>query len=477
VELDGAVDSHRSRRATRPDADADSVHGRIDHRGTFHDGVRQEALTLRREDILALDKAHVWHPYTAMRVYLDEVSPLVIARADGSRLYDADGRAYLDGNASWWTATLGHRHPRIVDALRRQLETLDHCALAGITHEHAAALASELAAIAPGRALSHVFYTDDGSTAIEAAVKMAIQHWSLRGAVKKTRFVALDAAFHGESIGATSLGGVDAFRRPFARVLFDCVHVPWGAMHGLLEREHDTIAAVVVEPMLQGAAGMRTYPASHLHELRDLCDRTGVLLVFDEVFTGYGRTGPMWAAEHAGVAPDLMCLGKAFAQVMPMGATLVSDRVFETFVEDRTTAFFYGHSFCGNPLGAAVAREVLAVYRDEDVLGQVAVKSPRLARAFDRVARIEGVRAVRHIGMAGAADLGDLTSASESLEEAGYLGTLGWRVYAEGLKRGAYLRPLGDTVYLCPPLTITDRDLDELLAIFEESITASLHHD
>jgi adenosylmethionine---8-amino-7-oxononanoate aminotransferase len=442
-----------------------------------------------REEILALDKAHVWHPYTAMRVYLDEVNPLVVARAEGCRLYDADGRWYIDGNASWWTATLGHRHPRIVRALGKQLETLDHCALAGIAHEPAAALAAELVAIAP-KNLSRVFFTDNGSTAIEAAVKMSVQHWSLRGAGKKTRFVALEGGFHGESVGATSLGGVEVFRRPFAGVLFDCVHVPFPErgyarafedLRVLLEREHDTIAAVVVEPILQGAAGMRIYAASYLHELRTLCDRVGVLLVFDEVFAGYGRTGPMWASEHAGVSPDLMCIGKGFSQMLPMGATLVSDRVFETFSRDRSTAFFYGHTFAGNPLGAAVAREVLAVYRDEDVLGQVESKAPRIAKAMERIARITGaassVRAVRNIGMVGAADLGEPASAGESLEEAGYLGTLGWRVYAEALARGAYIRPLGDTVYLCPPLTIPDDELDTLLAIFEESITASLNDD
>lgn len=435
-----------------------------------------------RDALVALDKAHVWHPYTAMRVYLDEVDPLVIARAEGSSLFDADGRRYLDGNASWWTATLGHRHPRLVAAAERQLRALDHCALAGVAHEPAAALAAELCDVAPA-GLTRVFYTDNGSTAIEAAVKMAVQHWSLRGAPRKTRFVALEGAYHGDTVGAASLGGVEIFRRPFAGVLFDCVHAPFPspqaharafeAVRAIVEREHDELAAVVVEPILQGAAGMRVYAPSYLAELRALCDRTGVLLVHDEVFAGYGRTGPMWAAEHAGVSPDLMCLGKGFAQFLPMGAVLVRERVFEAFAEDRDTAFHYGHTFCGNPLGAAVAREVLAIYKEEDVLGQVAAKSPRLARAAGRVAKLPGVERVRHVGMVVAADLGDESSAGESLEESGYLGTAGWRVYAEARRRGAYLRPLGDTVYVCPPLTIAERELDELLAIFEESISAA----
>ncbi len=437
---------------------------------------------MNRDEIARLDKAHVWHPYTAMRVYLDEVDPLVIARAEGSHLVDADGKRYIDGNSSWWTATLGHRHPRILAALEKQIRSLDHCALAGIAHEPAAALAAELCARAPER-LSRVFYTDDGSTAIEAAVKMSVQHWACRGAPKKSRFVALEGAFHGETIGATSLGGVEVFRRPFANVVFDCVHVPFpdpnahaaafAAMRTILEREHDSIAAVVVEPILQGAAGMRIYSPSYLDELRALCDRVSVLLVVDEVFTGYGRTGPMWACGHAGISPDLMCLGKAFSQIVPMGAVLVSDRVFETFSRDRETAFHYGHTFAGNPIGAAIAREVLAIYEEEDVLGQVASKSPMLARAMERIAEIDGVVRVRSIGMTCAADLGRDESAQESLEEAGYLGRIGWRVYESAKKRGAYVRPLGDTVYLCPPLTISERDLEDLVAIFEESITES----
>jgi adenosylmethionine-8-amino-7-oxononanoate aminotransferase len=439
-----------------------------------------------RAAVVALDKARVWHPYTAMDVYLAEVDPIVVARAEGSRLFDADGTAYLDGNASWWTASLGHRHPRIVRAIERQLATLDHCALAGIAHEPAARLAEELCAVAPP-GLSRVFYTDNGSTSVEAAVKMCVQLFAQAGRPEKMRFVALEGAFHGDTIGAASLGGVEVFRRPFAGVVFDCVHVPvpekdaharaFADVRRIVEAEHESLAAVVVEPVVQGAAGMRIYDAAYLRELRALCDRHDVLLVFDEVFTGYGRTGPMWAGAHAGVSPDLMCLGKAFAQCMPMGATLVTERVFGAFRGARDRAFYYGHTFCGNPLGAAVAREVLATYRDEDVLGQVRAKAPLVARALERIGRIPGVSRTRALGMVGAADLEEPSGrvdARDSIEESGYLGTRGWRVYDEARKRGAYLRPLGDTVYLCPPLTIAEEDLERLLAILEESIHAAL---
>jgi adenosylmethionine-8-amino-7-oxononanoate aminotransferase len=234
-------------------------------------------------------------------------------------------------------------------------------------------------------------------------------------------------------------------------------------MTTLLREEGATIAAVFVEPVVQGAAGMRMYDAAYLRELRALCDAHDVWLVFDEVFTGYGRTGPMWACEHAGIAPDLMCVGKVFASIVPMAATLTTERVFDAFRGSKDRALYYGHTFCGYPLGAALAREVLAIYRDEDVLGQVARKSLAIRRAFDRIATLPGVARVRSIGMIGAADLE--TSGS-------YLGDAGWRVYDEARARGAYLRPLGDTVYVCPPLTIDDADLEALLSIVEESIRA-----
>src|SRR5579859_423097 len=275
-----------------------------------------------RREIVELDKRHVWHPYTPMDAWAGE-DPIVVARARGAWLEDVDGTRYLDGNSSWWVATLGHGHPRVLRAMREQAETLAHCALAGIAHEPAARLAAELVATAP-RGLERVFFVDDGSTAIDAAVKMCAQARRQLGHDDKTRFVALDGAFHGDTVGATSLGGVEVFRRAFAGVTFECVHAPFpepgayerafDAMGQLLREEGRTIAAVFVEPMVQGAAGMRIYDAEYLRALRALCDEHDVWLVADEVFSGYGRTGPMWACEHAGITPDVMCIGKAFSR-------------------------------------------------------------------------------------------------------------------------------------------------------------------
>ncbi len=425
---------------------------------------------------MSADKRRVWHPYTPMTRYLEEVDPLVIDRAAGARLYDVDGRSYLDANSSWWVAALGHAHPRLVAALTAQAGRLAHVSLAGVTHEPAAMLAEELIAVAPA-GLDRVFYSDDGSTAIEVALKLAVQLWQQEGRPRRRRFVALDGAFHGETIGAASLGGVEVFRRPFAGVLMECVHVPFpggdadyasafAALEQIVTEGQDEIAAVVVEPLLQGAAGMRVYDAEYLRRARALCDAHDVLLVIDEVFTGYGRTGPMWASERAGVRPDLMCIGKGFTGgMLPMAATLVTPRVFDAFLGDADRAFYYGHSFCGNPLGAAVAREVLAVYREERVLAQAEGKGRRIADAFRGFAELPGVARTRSLGMVGALDLA---------ANADYLSRAGWRVYEEARRRGAYLRPMGDVVYVAPPINVPDADLEELLGIVEASVRAAV---
>ena len=434
-----------------------------------------------RESIVRADRAHVWHPYTAADLWENE-DPIVVASAKGSWLVDVDGTRYLDGNASWWTKTLGHGHPRLHAALLAQCGQADHVAFAGITHEPAARLAEELVAIAPP-GLQRVFFTDNGSGAIEVAVKIAVQSFLQRGLPKKRRFLSLDGAYHGDTIGAASLGGVEIFRRPFSGVLFECFHASpesaeglpsvFAAMEAVLRANSETIAAVFVEPLLQGAEGMRVYPPDLLRHLRALCTELDVLLVCDEVFTGYGRTGPMWACEHAGIAPDLMRLGKAFSQLLPMGATLATESLYDTFRGPKQNALLYGHTFAGNPLGAAVAREVLAIYKDEDVLGQVAAKTPKIASAIADLSTIQGVKRPRALGMVGAVDLVGEASPFEG-EAADYLGAAGWRVYREARARGAYLRPLGSTVYVCPPLTIPDSELDSLLDIFSESVRAAL---
>jgi adenosylmethionine-8-amino-7-oxononanoate aminotransferase len=462
-----------------------------------------------RARIVELDKRRVWHPYTAMDDYVARVDPIVVVRAEGARLFDADGRSYLDGNSSWWVASLGHDHPRLVAALTRQAARNGHSALAGMTHPGAAELAEEICRVAPQPApgtsrapLAHVFYSDDGSTAVEVALKMAVQYWAQNGRPERIRLAALDDGFHGETLGCTALGGVELFRRPFRGVLAECHHLPspgdpggslvraLEALEALLRDEADRLACLVLEPIVQGAAGMWMHDPAYLREARRLCDRYDVFLVADEVFTGYGRTGPMWACEHAGVVPDLLCTAKGFSGgLLPMAATLATERIYRGFCGGRERSFYYGHSFCGNPLGAAVALEVLRIYRDEAILEEAKRKAARIVEAFAGLSGRPGVARTRAIGMIGALDLevagADARDGADPADPeargahpgggaSGYLAPTGWRVYEEALRRGAYLRPLGNVIYVAPPLNIADADLEELLAIVAESVDAAV---
>ncbi|HEX2679449.1 MAG TPA: adenosylmethionine--8-amino-7-oxononanoate transaminase, partial [Polyangiales bacterium] len=361
----------------------------------------------------------------------------------------------------------------LVQALRAQAEKMCHVPLAGIAHEPSALLARELCAVAPS-GLSRVFYSDDGSTAVEVSLKLALQYWAQNGRPERTRFLALDGGYHGDTMGAVSVSGIEVFRRSFGNVLIDCLRAPTGAsgyeqafdvLGKLLAERAGELAAVIVEPIAQGAVGMRLYQPELLRALRELTQRHDVFLICDEVFTGYGRTGPFWASEHAQIAPDMVCTAKGFTGgMLPMAATLVNERIFSGFLGGGERTFFYGHTFCGNPLGAALAREVLRVYRDERVLEQAAPKAERIARAFERFGSLPDVVETRSLGMIGALDLAGSKH---------YLEPRGRRVYREALRRGAYLRPLGNTIYITPSLNIPDADLDELLGIVEESIRAA----
>ncbi|MEZ4339588.1 MAG: adenosylmethionine--8-amino-7-oxononanoate transaminase [Sandaracinaceae bacterium] len=425
---------------------------------------------ISRADVVDMERRHVWPPYTSSERH-ETTDPLVVVGAEGPWLIDADGRRLLDANASWWTCTLGHGHPRLRAALVRQAEALMHVAAGGITHAPVALLAEELAAIAPGD-LSRVHFSDDGSTAVEVAVKAAFQYWQQNGRPARTRFVSLSGAYHGDTLGAASLASLTEFHHVFAPILFDVIRPPplgeaggWARVFdevfAALEARPDEIAGVIVEPLIQGAAGMQMYDASLLRELRERTRAIDTFLIADEVFTGYGRTGAMWACERAGVVPDLLCTAKGFtAGVLPMAATLATPRVYDGFRGGPRRALMHGHTFCGNPLGASVAREVLAVYRDEGVLANVEAKTPRVAEAFERLAGVEGVRRVRTMGLVAAAEVGD----------GGYGGAVGWKIFEAALERGVFLRPLGDVVYVTPPLNIDDTALTYLLEAVDAAV-------
>jgi adenosylmethionine-8-amino-7-oxononanoate aminotransferase len=369
--------------------------------------------------------------------------------------------------SSLWCNVHGHRHPRIDAAVRAQLERVAHSTMLGLTHRPAIELAARLVELAP-RGLSRVFYSDSGSTAAEIALKMAFQFWKQRGEWRP-RFVALHMAYHGDTIGSVSVGGIDLFHSLYRPLLFDTLKVQPGdvpQMERLLRDHEGEVAAVIMEPLVQGAAGMLIHPAGYLRAVRELCDRYDVLLILDEVATGFGRTGRMFACQHEDVSPDLLCLAKGISGgYLPLAATLTSERIYEGFLgefEDFRT-FFHGHTYTGNPLACAAALATLDVFREERTLERLRPKIELLEGLLRPLARHPAVREVRQRGF----------MVGIELEEFPLGLRMGHRVTLEARRRGAIIRPLGDVVVLMPPLAISGPDLRRLVAITAEAIGAA----
>lgn len=430
--------------------------------------------------ILEKDRKYLWHPYTQEKT---APPPLPVVRAEGVWLETGDGRRLLDGVSSWWVNTHGHSHPYINEALRKQAATLEHVIFAGFTHEPAVRLAEMLVDVLP-EGLTRVFYSDNGSTAVEVGLKMAYQYWRNRGEERRT-FIALEHAYHGDTVGAMSASDDSAFTAPFRELLFRVLRAeaPY-ALHcercerrcdlscaaslgQLLERHHRETAAVIVEPMLQGAGGMIVWEPEYLTKVRELCDRYGVLLIADEVLTGFGRTGKMFACEHAGISPDIICLSKALtAGYMPLGATAATDGIFEAFYdEDRLKTFFHGHSYCANPLACAVAIANLELFERENTLEKIAFINRKFREFEPELAAIEGVAEVRIIGGVLAFEM--------SVPEGGYLADIGPRLYREFLERDIVLRPLGNVMLFMPPYVIEERDIDRVLSEIRDVLNTS----
>lgn len=330
-------------------------------------------------ELAELDKRVLWHPFTPMRVWTaPDHEPIVLTRGEGAWLWDRDGRRWLDGNSSIWTNIHGHSHPRLLTALREQAEQLAHSSFLGFTNEPAILLAAELLDCCAPSPLSRVFYTDDGSTAIECALKMTVQFWQQTGHPERRTFLAFDQAYHGDTIGAASLGGISLFHERFSRFGLPVKQVPAiEALETLTATEARQVAAVVIEPLIQGAAGMKVWPAGMLTRLRAWCDAHDVLLIFDEVMTGFGRTGTLFACQQEKVWPDFLCLAKGLSGgLLPLAATLTTERVYEAFLgaPEEGKTFYYGHSYCGNPLGCAVARASLQLFHEEKVLERLPPK-------------------------------------------------------------------------------------------------------
>lgn len=405
-------------------------------------------------DVTGADRQHVWHPYTQHGA---ADPPIQIARAEGAYLVDVNGREILDAISSWWVTLHGHARPEIANAIAKQAQTLEQVIFAGFTHEPAAQLAAGLVERAPV-GLERVFFSDDGSTAVEVAVKIALQYWVNRGEQRRT-IVALENAYHGDTFGAMSVSARGLFTEPFATLLFDVVRLPDPVEHDVVsaleavfaERGRE-IAAVIVEPMLMGAGGMRMWSAGALRGIRELTIAHGIPMIADEVLTGFGRTGPLFACEHAAVSPDLMCLSKGITGgFVPLGATLATNELFDSFKsKDRTKTLFHGHSYTANPIACAAGIASLALLDENSVERRREIGWSHRAAATG-LQLIEGIRNVRVLGTVMALDL--------VARDTGYLSKIGPALGRFALDRGVLLRPLGDTVYILPPYCATDDDL------------------
>ncbi len=419
------------------------------------------------DELRAADRAVLWHPFTQMQGWQDEDAP-IIERAQGTTLWDTDGNAYIDGVSSLWCNVHGHRHPHIDAAVHDQLDRVAHSTMLGLGHRPAIELAQRLVDLAPD-GLSRVFYSDSGSTSVEVALKMAYQWWAHRGEPQRSKFICLKMSYHGDTLGSMGVGGIDLFHSRYSPLLFEAYQAIAGDEHDLqflLDEHGSEIAAVIVEPLVQGAGGILVQPPGYLRAVREMCDDAGVFLICDEVATGFGRTGAMFACEHEGVSPDFLCLAKGLTGgYLPLAATLTTERVYEGFLGEFESfqTFFHGHTYTGNPLGCAAAIATLEVFERERTLELLQPKIALLGELLDsHVASLPAVKEVRRLGFMVAIELDEFPLADR----------IGHQVTLAARARGAIVRPLGDAIVLMPPLSISTADLRTLVETTAESISA-----
>jgi len=443
-------------------------------------------LTPTLADIREADIRHLWHPYTDIGRLESQESYVLIERAEGVHLYERNGRRVLDGISSWWCVNLGHSHPKLITAIQEQAARLQHCILGGISHEPAVQLAEQISRLTPGD-LDHVFYCGDGASAVEAAMKIAIQYWYNRGEPERQLLVGVENGYHGDTLGAISVGYVDDFHRPFRNVLLKsrraisphCNNCPmgkepdscsiecFGSMEDILRRHHREIGAVIIEPVCQGAGGIRIYPDEYLKKLRELCDQYHLLLICDEIAVGFGRTGCMFASERAGIVPDIMTIGKGLTGgYLPLSAAVVRKGIYEYFRNDpdqtnsRNRTFFHGHTFAGNPITCACALAAINVYEESSILEKMKPLAEQLDEGFGQIRRLLPRSKTLTTGLIGMLEIspgdGGVRRATDITEQA-------W-------EKGLYVRPLGPVVYLWPPLVTTSEELGEMIEILSDAV-------
>jgi adenosylmethionine-8-amino-7-oxononanoate aminotransferase len=448
----------------------------------------------QKRQLIDWDRRHVWHPFTQHSLW-NVVDPLIIVGGEGEYVFDADGNRYIDGHSSLWCNTHGHRRSEINSAIIKQLDRIAHSTQLGLASPPAIRLAKRLVDIAPP-GLNKVFYSDDGSTSVEVAVKMAYGYWHHKGQPQRNRFIALRNAYHGDTIGAVSLGGIDLFHSVYAPLLFKvefapspyCYRCPLGKCPEtcnlacadeagrLLDEHRGQVAAVIVEPLIQCAAGMITAPPGYLQRIRELCDRHDTFLIADEVATGMGRTGKMFACEHEGVSPDLLCVAKGLTGgYLPLAATLASERIYEAFIGpiDSGRTFYHGHTFTGNPLGCAAALASLDVFDSDRTLEHLPAKIERMTGHLRRLTDNPHVGDVRQCGLMAGIELVKDKAIREAYP---YALQVGAQVCAHARQHGVILRPLADTIVIMPPLIISPDNLDHLMNTAERCINEIVPH-
>ena len=452
---------------------------------------------LTHDTIKRLDHAHLWHPFTPMQLWLDD-DPVVIVAAAGHELIDDNGKHYLDGVSSLWCNVHGHNRPELNAAITDQLQQVAHTTLLGLTNVPAVLLAERLIALVP-RGLTRGFYSDAGATAVEAALKMTLQFWQLSGHSSKTRFGSLVDAYHGDTLGAVGVGYADAFHRFYRTVLPDTLRLTpphllrWrdrlSAAEALeqaiaeatlkISEQADTLAAIIVEPLMQGAAGMWPHPPAYLQALRDITTKANVLLIADEVATGFGRTGRMFACEQANISPDLLCLAKGITGgYLPLAATVVTDEIHDAFLgspqEGKT--FFHGHTYTGNPVACAVALANLDLFSTDQTLEKLRAKIANLTQQLaEHIRPLPHVADVRQCGAMIGIELAANTETRTPYQASERMGA---QVCLDARRRGVIIRPLGDVLVLMPPLSIHDAEIDHLISVVREAIVTitSGHH-
>ena len=439
-------------------------------------------------DWVTRDLAHVWHPCTQMKDH-ESVPMIPLRSGKGVWLEDFDGKRYLDGISSWWVNLFGHANARINGAVREQLEQLEHAIFAGFTHPPAVQLAEELVRVTPA-GLNRCFFADNGSAAVEVAVKMSFHYWRNTGQQRKTRFITLANSYHGETLGALAVGNVDLYKSIYRPLLMDVITVPspdaflsepgvdaaeharrmFVHMEAAIAQNHGEVAAVIVEPLVQCAGGMRMYDPVYLKLLREACDRYQVHLIADEIAVGFGRTGTMFACEQAGIRPDYLCLSKGLTGgYLPLSVVLTTDAIYDAFYDEytRLNAFLHSHSYTGNPLACAAANATLAIFRDEPVIERNRATAAHMLAAVEHLREHKHVAEIRQCGMILAIELmkDPVTRTPWPWEQ-----RRGLRIYRHALGRGALIRPLGTTIYFMPPYVITREEIDLLSRVATEGI-------